>query len=463
VPDATPAERAAARAFTGGALNLDTADLSAALKTAYGDSYVTGLLTAAQQTGAPLATGLGQVLPATDAGWATFWDAWTPGNQPAGDLLSDGGLARMLAQVDVTVKGIEGTTLDRLGNLLADGVSQGSSVDAIAATLGGFVDNPDRAYQIANTETARAVSAASMDGYGAAGVQQVEWLVSPGACPECEDYATESPFALDDAPTQPAHPSCRCSFSPIDEGTGLSTGEEIQADDGGSLADDLGSALATDTADVAVEDVGATLADAADAAASESTTAAADPYWRETNDTFAGASFKTKATTDFGRTQAERLLAPDASAAERERVSSLLSQHPEKVVKKIQSITLAANDEAMSAAGQAVGFSKKEAGNVAAFWDGKGITMGPGFDNLTFHHEMGHAVSDFVAKSKMKGYEDAFQMNNLFDRHTDYAKTSFRESFAESYSAFVGAGSPLRRVADPHYERTFEVLRKVVG
>lgn len=236
--DASKEERAAARAFTNGALDLNMTDLVAALERAYGDSYVAGMLTAAQQTGANMVAGLGQTLPADAAGWTSFWDSWTPGNIPAGDLLNNGGLARLLDQTGETVKGIEGSTLDRLGNLLADGVVNGDSIDTIAGTLGGFIDNPDRAFTIADTETARAVSNASMDGYEAAGVEQVEWLTSPGACEICVDYGASGPFVLNDAPGQPAHPRCRCSYSPIDPGTGVSTGEDIEGDvgDAGDIA-----------------------------------------------------------------------------------------------------------------------------------------------------------------------------------------------------------------------------------
>ena len=213
-----------------GALSLDLSDLTDALNAAYGDSYVTGLMVAAQQTGASVVAGLGQMaLPSSPAEWASFWDAWKPGNAPAADLLSDGGLEDLLARTDVTISGIEGTTLDRLGNLLADGVANGDSVDTIAGTLGDFVDNPDRAYQIADTETARAVSSAAVDGYEAAGVQEVDWLVSPGACQECQDYADAGPYVLGDAPAQPAHPVCRCSYSPRDPGRTVDdTGDDSQ-------------------------------------------------------------------------------------------------------------------------------------------------------------------------------------------------------------------------------------------
>jgi hypothetical protein len=221
----------AAREFTRDNLKLDMTDLTGALKTAYGDSYVTGLLTAAQQTGTPLASGLGQVLPTTDAGWAQFWDAWAPGNIPAGDLLSDGGLTRLLEQADVTIKGIEGSTLDGLGNLLADGVSQGLSVDGIAATMGDFVNNPDRAYLIADTECARSVESASQSAYGAAGVQQWDWLDSPGACEICVGYAADGPYEVGAGPDLPGHPRCRCSSAPRDSGSG-SSDDSVAMDSG---------------------------------------------------------------------------------------------------------------------------------------------------------------------------------------------------------------------------------------
>jgi len=218
MPGATPADRAAARAFTNGALNPDMTKLTTALDQLYGDGYVAGQMVAAQQTGATVVAGLGQTLPVGPAEWATFWDAWTPGNQPAADLLSNGGLAQLLARTEVTVKGIEGTTLDRLGNLLADGVAQGLSVDSIARNMGDFIDDPDRAYLIADTEMARSVCQASADQYAASGVTQWDWLASPGACPECEDYASGGPYDVGDGPDLPGHPRCRCSSSPVDSG-----------------------------------------------------------------------------------------------------------------------------------------------------------------------------------------------------------------------------------------------------
>lgn len=218
--DATPADRAAARAFVNGRLTLNTDNVATALRAAYGDSYMAGVLIAANLTGNALTGLLGELaVPSTPADWAAFWDTWTPGNAPAAALLSDGGLADLLDQVDTRIVGITGSLLDGLGNALADGVAGGLGVDEITANLMGYVSDPARAEMIARTETARAVSAASMDGYEQAGIARVDWLASPGACPECEDAAASGPYTLQDAPEQPLHPNCRCSYSPVDPGS----------------------------------------------------------------------------------------------------------------------------------------------------------------------------------------------------------------------------------------------------
>jgi hypothetical protein len=225
MPDASPADRAAAREFVHANLAMDMAAFEDELTAAYTDAYEAGLMVAAEQTG--ISAVAGTVLPTTAAGWAQLWDEWQPGNIPAANLLRQGRFADLLADQVTMVDQINGTTLDRLGNLLANGVAAGDSVDTIADSLGSFVDDPDRAYSIADTGCAAAVSTASMDGYDAAGVEQVEWLISPGACDECEDHAAEGPFDLADAPDLPEHENCRCSWAPVDP----SPGDTAPADD----------------------------------------------------------------------------------------------------------------------------------------------------------------------------------------------------------------------------------------
>jgi hypothetical protein len=229
VPDATPEQRAAARAALQAGVSTDTTDLLEALRALYGDAYAAGGLAAAQQLPATaLAANLAGVYGTTDP--AAAWASWEPGNLNAATLLDDGGLAGLLADAGITVQGMVGSLLDRMGTVLADGALNGDSVDTIAGALGDLVDDPQRAFTIANTETARAVEAASQAQYADQGVQQWEWLLSPGACPECEEAQAGSPYDVGGGPDLPDHPNCRCSSSPIDPGTGLATGEEDGGD-----------------------------------------------------------------------------------------------------------------------------------------------------------------------------------------------------------------------------------------
>jgi hypothetical protein len=216
VSDPTPEERAAAQAFARAHGNLDLGQLQDALTSAYGDGWSAGALVGAQQTGATIITGLDGV--AAPADWSAYWDAWQPGNTAAATKLDQGGLSDLLEQAGRSIDGIEGTTLDRFGSILADGAANGDSVDTIAGALGQYLQDPARAFAIADTELARAVTSASLDAYLAAGVGLVDWLVSPGACPICDDYGTNGPYPIADFPGLPAHPRCRCSSAPVDPG-----------------------------------------------------------------------------------------------------------------------------------------------------------------------------------------------------------------------------------------------------
>ena len=211
---ANSTDRAAAREWLAEHANLTLEDLLAAVQAIYGDGAVIGAASAAQVTGA-----LTDLLPgiepsATD--WPKFWADWTPGNADAAALLNSGGLADLLDNAEVTVRGIAGTTLDRLGNLLADGAAAGESVEAITDSLMGLLDDYDRAYRITVTELARAVTQASLDTYGVNGVARYDLLTSPGACPLCVETAADGPYAVDDMEGQPPlHPTCRCAVAPV--------------------------------------------------------------------------------------------------------------------------------------------------------------------------------------------------------------------------------------------------------
>jgi len=210
VPSASPEERAAAQKFAGTAVKLDMDGLTRALVDTYGDGYIAGQLVARD--------GIASILGNTAA--SVDWDKWKPGNAAAASKLEGEGWGQMLAHADITLDGLEQTTLAGLGSCLADGAARGLGADEIARSMSEYLADPGRALNIATTESARAISVASMEGYNAAGIQQVEWLLSPGACEICEGYAADGPYDLAHAPGLPAHPWCRCSYSPVDPGDG---------------------------------------------------------------------------------------------------------------------------------------------------------------------------------------------------------------------------------------------------
>ena len=136
------------------------------LRQLYVDAWLAGMHTAREQvvTKAPQAT--------SDAVSATDWASWTPGDITARDLTIDGGLREMLDSADVTIKGIGDTTIDRIGNVIAEGLGEGSPLATITAGIGDYISNPDRAFTIAQTETSRAMVSSQASEYQTLGFAQ---------------------------------------------------------------------------------------------------------------------------------------------------------------------------------------------------------------------------------------------------------------------------------------------------
>jgi hypothetical protein len=95
-----------------------------------------------------------------------------------------------------------------MGDAIGRGIEAGDSFQTTAKVVQEVVCTPARAQLIANTEYGRAMSAAAMDTYVESGVETVDWLAEESACEVCDDNRVGSPYSLDDAPEQPAHPSC---------------------------------------------------------------------------------------------------------------------------------------------------------------------------------------------------------------------------------------------------------------
>lgn len=148
------------------------------------------------------------------------WANWEPGDPEAAARVAGPGLQQLLEDQDVRIKSIAGTRLQELGDVLAKHLSSPEtggpvtySVDSLAARLKGVLDNPERAQVVAQTEIARAASAAAEDTYRDMGIDRVR-LSTAGddqVCPVCEAAAKRGPVPLGEI-TVPLHPLCRCAL-----------------------------------------------------------------------------------------------------------------------------------------------------------------------------------------------------------------------------------------------------------
>ncbi|MGO9903480.1 MAG: phage minor head protein [Solirubrobacteraceae bacterium] len=176
-----------------------------------GDAALQGAHEAAHAAGGTIVSSLQGV---TEQLPDSYWSTWEPGFGAAAAKDAAGGLKELLDQADITLKGLTDSAVDRIGNALADGLARGDSFEVTAKAVQEVVASPQRAALIAGTEYGRAMSAAAMDTYDESGVEQVDWLAEDSACEQCAANASGSPYALADAPTQPAHPACRCAVAP---------------------------------------------------------------------------------------------------------------------------------------------------------------------------------------------------------------------------------------------------------
>lgn len=155
---------------------------------------------------------------------AVDWGEWVPGDVEAAAKVADAqGLADLLAEYGIsTIKSISSTNMGQVAQLLSDALSGGLSSSSLASQIAGLLLSPSRAQMIAQTEIARATSAATLDRFTAMGVTAKEWLVAgPSACPRCLANAAQRSIPVKDQfqsgqVSPPDHPNCRCSLSPTE-------------------------------------------------------------------------------------------------------------------------------------------------------------------------------------------------------------------------------------------------------
>ena len=148
------------------------------------------------------------------------WDTWKPGNKPAALLVrKPRGLSDLLDKRGVTIQGINRTTLDRVGTILARALDKGWTPSEIKGEIADTIDDDtERALTIVQTEMSRAVTTASRQLYEESGVELVEWLVAD-PCDLCEENADVSPIGIGETfpsgdTEPPAHPNCVCDIAP---------------------------------------------------------------------------------------------------------------------------------------------------------------------------------------------------------------------------------------------------------
>ncbi|HUY97053.1 MAG TPA: phage minor head protein [Verrucomicrobiae bacterium] len=186
---------------------------------AAGAAHVIGRLADAG-VGTAIGRHLDAVLPplvtrAFDAGMA---HAATETDTEAVAALRSPGLARTLAGLEITIRGIAQTSVDRIGVALADGMALDESPDALAARVDAVLHDPARARMIARTEVARAMETAALAQATAVHQRGKAWQTQDDArvCALCGANESEGAIHIthafasgDQAP--PAHPLCRCT------------------------------------------------------------------------------------------------------------------------------------------------------------------------------------------------------------------------------------------------------------
>lgn len=150
---------------------------------------------------------------------ADVWKDWDPGDEVSAEILERKyGLDLLLQEAEITIRGVEKTTVDLIGTRLADGLRKGKSVDQIAEDISDYVADPARALTIAMTETTRATSMAAKDRYREAKISKMQWY-GMDPCPICAENDGEvveigMPFASGHT-EPPAHPNCLCGLLPV--------------------------------------------------------------------------------------------------------------------------------------------------------------------------------------------------------------------------------------------------------
>jgi SPP1 gp7 family putative phage head morphogenesis protein len=206
-------DRARARAWVMLNVRVNMMALMGVLERVYAEGWVTGEAAANEA--------IAQAKEARKAfeGDLIDWSKWQPGDEAAALLIRPTkAFERFLSSFGVTLKELTNTTVNDIGNSIADALEQGLSANQAAKLIRRNVATSSRALTIAITEQNRAMSAATINRYKEMQIQEMEWEVSD-PCPKCAQNANQVVRiggTFNSGNTQPpAHPNCRCALLPV--------------------------------------------------------------------------------------------------------------------------------------------------------------------------------------------------------------------------------------------------------
>lgn len=113
---------------------------------------------------------------------------------------------------------ITNTTIMAFDKTMQDGIAKGEGVGELKKRVEVVFDfaNDSRATMIARTESARGITEAHRQTYEYYGFENVEWLLEPGACVQCQAKKAQGAWTTSSIKGEiPVHPNCRCDFTPI--------------------------------------------------------------------------------------------------------------------------------------------------------------------------------------------------------------------------------------------------------
>jgi hypothetical protein len=117
------------------------------------------------------------------------------------------------------VSGINATTQEKIADAIATGIEDNLGVDGTARLIRATLADMTRlrSTTIARTEMNDAFSEATIRKLNRLGVEYKRWILSPDACPICEDNNAQGAIPVDDSfdsgdDRPPAHPNCKCAL-----------------------------------------------------------------------------------------------------------------------------------------------------------------------------------------------------------------------------------------------------------